>query len=77
MRDLKGLGASNAARERARGLLGRRTLQGLLSAYEKQRADGKLPATYEVIYGHAWATAEAPRQRGAVQTFAVDRLRRR
>jgi malonyl-CoA O-methyltransferase len=22
--------------------------------YESYRQDGKLPATYEVIYGHAW-----------------------
>jgi malonyl-CoA O-methyltransferase len=25
-----------------------------LEVYEKFRRDGKLPATYEVVYGHAW-----------------------
>lgn len=24
------------------------------AAYEDRRRDGKLPATYEVVYGHAW-----------------------
>lgn len=55
MRDLKGLGASNAAPDRSRGLLGKKNLRAFKDAYEVNRADGKLPATYEVIYGHAWA----------------------
>jgi hypothetical protein len=25
-----------------------------MKMYESYRQDGKLPATYEVIYGHAW-----------------------
>jgi malonyl-CoA O-methyltransferase len=54
MRDLKAIGAHNAAQGRNRGLLGRGFLQKLTAAYERFRADGKLPATYEVVYGHAW-----------------------
>lgn len=77
MRDLKAIGASNAAAGRPRGLLGRRRLDALMDAYEPWRRDGKLPATYEVVYGHAWVSTEAPRQRGDVHTFAVEQLRRR
>jgi len=30
----------------------------LLENYEHFRQDGRLPATYEVVYGHAWAGAK-------------------
>lgn len=55
MRDLKGLGAHNAAIARRRGLFGKTTWTRLEAAYEAHRAGGRLPATFEVIYGHAWA----------------------
>lgn len=49
---LRGLGAVNAAAGRARGLTGKGRLRRLRAAYEAFRdADGRLPATYEVIYG--------------------------
>ena len=54
MRDLKAIRAHNAAQGRNRGLLGRGFLQKLTAAYEPFRNEGKLPATYEVVYGHAW-----------------------
>ncbi len=54
MKDLKAIGAHNATNGRARGLLGKGFLQNLSDNYEKFRTDGKLPATFEVIYGHAW-----------------------
>ena len=61
LRELKLLGATNAARERRRGLTGRAQLAALTTAYEAcRRADGRLPVTYEVIYGHAWAGDVAP-----------------
>jgi malonyl-CoA O-methyltransferase len=28
--------------------------QSMIKMYESYRQDGKLPATYEVVYGHAW-----------------------
>jgi len=55
MRDLKGIGAHNAATSRRRGLLGKTLWSRLEQAYESQRLEGRLPATFEVIYGHAWA----------------------
>jgi malonyl-CoA O-methyltransferase len=60
MRDLKSIGAHNATDGRARGLLGRGFLQNLVSNYEQFRVDGKLPATFEVVYGHAWRGQDKP-----------------
>ena len=54
MTDLKAIGAHNATAGRARGLQGRGFLQQLAQNYEQFRVDGKLPATFEVVYGHAW-----------------------
>jgi malonyl-CoA O-methyltransferase len=76
MRDLKLLGAHNTTTGRARGMTGKGRLAAMRAAYEGFRTDGRLPATYEVIYGHAWAPlqrAEAP----GVVSVPVDVLRRR
>ena len=54
MQELKRIGAHNVSDGRPRGLTGRQHLQKLLSGYEQYRnRDGLLPASYEVIYGHA------------------------
>jgi malonyl-CoA O-methyltransferase len=34
--------------------MGKDKFQLMIKMYESYRTDGKLPATYEVIYGHAW-----------------------
>lgn len=54
MRDLKSIGANNATQGRRSGLMGKNAWQNVIAQYEKLRKDGKLPATYEVVYGHAW-----------------------
>jgi malonyl-CoA O-methyltransferase len=54
MRDLKAIGAHNVTRGRPTGLRGRSLLEGVARNYEPFRRDGRLPATFEVIYGHAW-----------------------
>ena len=54
MGDLKSLGAQNARVERRRGLTGRGRWQRMLAALDGFRRDGRLPATFEVVYGHAW-----------------------
>jgi len=54
-RDLKAIGAHNAAATRPRGLTGRKKWAALASAYEGFRRDGRLPASYEVVYGAAWS----------------------
>ncbi len=55
LRDLKAIGAHTVLQGRRPGLMGRREWQALVEHYEGHRRDGRLPATFEVIYGHAWA----------------------
>lgn len=57
MRDLKAIGAHNATAGRRQGLTGKHFWQQVEAAYEAFRRDGVLPATYEVVYGHAWRGA--------------------
>ena len=54
MHDLKGIGAHNVTAGRKPGLMGKTAWQRLEANYETLRRNGKLPATYEVVYGHAW-----------------------
>ena len=58
MSDLKNIGARNATSKRPRGLTGKARMQAMREAYEGFRCDGVLPATYEVVYGHAWAPVQ-------------------
>jgi len=60
MRDLKAIGARNATAGRPRGLTGRQALRAVEQNYERHRQDGKLPASYEVIFGQAWGAVERP-----------------
>ncbi|MGD8577380.1 MAG: malonyl-ACP O-methyltransferase BioC [Thiohalophilus sp.] len=55
MRDLKQIGAHNVTQGRGRGLMGRRRMQAVADAYEQYRIEQRLPVSYEVLYGHAWA----------------------
>jgi malonyl-CoA O-methyltransferase len=52
--DLRAIGANVTAQGHRRGLLTAQSLQCLREAYEKYREADVLPASYEVIYGHAW-----------------------
>ncbi|HZF26268.1 MAG TPA: malonyl-ACP O-methyltransferase BioC [Steroidobacteraceae bacterium] len=54
MRDLKAIGAQNATAGRPSGLTGRARFAAVTAAYERFRIAGRLPATYEVVLGHAW-----------------------
>src|SRR5271168_2635213 len=68
--DLKATGARNAARDRARGLTTPRQFAAMQAAYEKSRQDGRLPATYEAVFAHAWVPAK-PARRSNSQQAAV------
>jgi malonyl-CoA O-methyltransferase len=61
MRGLKAIGAHNASAGRPRGLTGKGALARMTAAYEGFRRDGRLPATYEVVFGHAWRPVNEPR----------------
>ena len=61
MKDLKAIGAHNLNADRSRGMLGKRKFSQLQSEYDKFRwSGGELPATYEVVYGHAWKKMDKP-----------------
>ena len=60
--DLKATGAHNSTAGRTRGLTGPRKFAAMQAAYEQFRQDGRLPATYEVVFAHAWAPVHAPRR---------------
>ncbi len=63
MKDLKAIGAHNVTAGRPAGLTGRGKLQAMTAAYEQRRTDGRLPATYEVVYGQAWGQSpDQPQQ---------------
>ena len=54
MRDLKAIGAQTVTADRRPGMMPRSTLKTAERNYEAWRRDGHLPATFEVVYGHAW-----------------------
>ena len=59
-------------------LTGEAPLRAVLDPYETQRADGVLPATYEIVYARAIAPAASQPRRsegGDIASFPIDRLR--
>jgi len=74
LRDLKGIGAHNAAVTRHAGLTGKERFARFRSAYEAFRQpDGRLPASYEVVYGHAWVPMQE--KTPGMATVSLDALR--
>lgn len=59
LRELKDLGAHNVAHDRPRALTGKGRFARFRAAYEAQARDGRIPATYEVVYGQAWGPPAA------------------
>lgn len=77
MRELKGVGAHNVACQRFRGLTGKARLQGMIDAYEQFRRNDCYPASFEVLYGIAFAPAEGQPVKtpdGDLVTFSVEAL---
>lgn len=58
LRELKAIGAHTVKQDARAGLMGKDAWRALLENYERFRQQGRLPATYEVVYGHAWAGAK-------------------
>jgi malonyl-CoA O-methyltransferase len=78
MRDLKNIGAGNADVERRRGLTGKQRFARAVAGYEQFRVEGKLPATYEVVYAQAFGPEPGQPRRGAsgdIAAIGVDALR--
>lgn len=79
VRDLRGTGMRNSLAARPRTLRGRRRLAALREAYESLRRDDVLPATFEIVFGHAWKPAPdaRPQDGSTVATFPLRNLQRR
>ncbi|NJD25802.1 MAG: methyltransferase domain-containing protein [Betaproteobacteria bacterium] len=74
--ELRSAGSACAMHARRHGLTGRGVWQRARAAYEGMARDGKLPATFEVVYGHAWKAAPKKTADGAA-IVSLDGLRRR
>jgi malonyl-CoA O-methyltransferase len=55
--DLRASGQTCALTGNTRGLAGRQFRASLMEKLAAQRREGKLPVSYEVVYGHAWKAA--------------------
>jgi len=73
LKELKGLGATNADQARSRGLMAPGRLRSALAAYEVFKMDdGRYPATWEVVYASAWAPDHGqPMRDGQGETASV------
>jgi malonyl-CoA O-methyltransferase len=54
---LRAAGQRNAHAARRRGLTGRRGWARMIDAYRALARDGRVPASFEIVYGHAWKAA--------------------
>ncbi len=76
MRELRAIGATNALATRRHTLTGRSRFAAAATAYEPERRHGRLPATWEVIYAHAWAPQPgAPIREGGFDVASVPAAR--
>lgn len=77
-RDLRGSGSVNLARGRPRGSMGKARFRAFMRALESGRVDGRLPLSFELVYGQAFATQMRPQKMLADGQIAVpfENLRR-
>ncbi len=62
LRELQHSGQTNAALDRRRGLTGRAAWNAMLAAHSRRESDGRIEATFEIVYGHAWKIGQRSRQ---------------
>ncbi len=81
MADLKEIGANttlkNQKKPTEQGLVTPGKLKRVIESYEAFRENGLVPATYEVLYGHAWKTE--PRKKKIEQhefAISLDQIRK-
>ncbi len=74
--DLKAVGGRNATAGRLKGLTGPRRYTAMEAAYEIHRREGRLPATFEVVFGQAWAPAAAAPAAGKERRVSLEQVRR-
>ncbi len=72
--DLRRSGQTSARTDRGRALRGRGFLERTRAALGAQARDGRIPVTYEVVYGHAWKGERRPAAEGRA-VIRTDQLR--
>jgi malonyl-CoA O-methyltransferase len=75
--DLKAVGARNATAGRLKGLTGPRKFARMEAAYEVHRRAGRLPATYEVVFGQAWSPLASVARPDGAAGISFEELRGR
>lgn len=68
--ELRSQGSRNLSENRRRGLGGREALREVERNYPRSPGDGRLPVTFEVIYGHAWRAQAARTEAKPVKIYA-------
>ena len=76
MRDLKSIGANTLRQREYKGLVTQNKISRVGTAYEQFRQNGVLPATYEVVYGHAWKSTAHRKPASKEFHVAVDQIGR-
>ena len=62
--DLKALGTYNLTKHQCAGLWGKARMKQLIDGYQAFRQpNGKLPVSYEIIYGQAWKSERVEKNR--------------
>jgi malonyl-CoA O-methyltransferase len=74
--DLRAVGGRNATLGRPKGMTTPRKFAAMQAAYEAYRHEGRLPATYEVVFGQAWAPVAATTPRGEDTHVSLDEVKR-
>jgi malonyl-CoA O-methyltransferase len=77
MRDLRQSGACGPPVGRTPHLKGRGWRGRVTQAYQAFRRDGRLPATVEIVYGHAWKPEQPRKTSEGRAVVRLDRLRGR
>jgi len=75
MHDLKAIGANVTTQSKhasRTGLTGKSVIQTVRESYELFRQDGLLPASYEIIYGHAWKPKAAETEKQSASQHTVE-----
>jgi malonyl-CoA O-methyltransferase len=67
--DLRAAGAASVLQSRRRGLSGRAVWDRLHTASAALHVNGRLPASFEIVYGHAWKPRPRPAAASQVVQF--------
>ena len=75
--DLRATGQVNVHSARRRGLSGKAAFEAMRAAYEEMRRNDRLPASFEIVYGHAWKPQPRTTDDGrAIVRFDLPRAKR-